>query len=101
MNWKTPQKRRSVPRLLSMIVVIYSMLSRIKEVGLTLNGDKCVFRLPRVTFFGHQMTQNGVEPSERRSSQSGMQIHRRTQARHDHSWVWLNLCLSSFQTCPL
>ena len=99
MNWKTPQKRRSVPRILSMIVVIYGMPNRLKKVGLTLNEDKCVFRLPRVTFFGHQVTQNGVEPSERRSSQ--LQIHLRTQTRHDHSWVWLNLCLSSFQTCPL
>ena len=75
-NWKTPQKSKSVPRLLSMIVVIYGnnveqyherlfvVLNRLKEVDLTLNGDKCVFRLPRLTFFGHQVTQNGVEPSE-------------------------------------
>ena len=38
------------------------MLNRLKEVGLTLNGDKCEFMLPRLTFFGHQVTQNGVEP---------------------------------------
>ena len=37
------------------------MLSRLKEVGLTLNGDKCEFRLQRLTFFGHQVTQNGSE----------------------------------------
>ena len=84
MNWKTPQKSKSVPRLLYMIVVIYGnnvkqydgrlfvVLNRLKEVGLTLNGDKCEFRLPRLTFFAHQVTQNGVEPSERRSPQSGM-----------------------------
>ena len=40
------------------------MLNRLKEVGLTLNGQKCEFRLPRLTFFGHQVTQNRVEPSE-------------------------------------
>ena len=40
------------------------MLNRLKEVGLTLNGEKCEFRLPRLTFFGHQVTQNRVEPSE-------------------------------------
>ena len=40
------------------------MLSRLKEVGLTLNGDKCEFRLPRLIFFDHQVTQNGGEPSE-------------------------------------
>ena len=40
------------------------MLNRLKEVGMTLNGDKCEFRLPRLTFFGHQVTQNGVQLSE-------------------------------------
>ena len=40
------------------------MLSRLKEVGLTLKGDKCEFRLQRLTFFGHQVTQNGLQPSE-------------------------------------
>ena len=43
---------------------LFVVLNRLKEVGLTLNGDKCEFRLPRLTFFGHQVTQNGVEPSE-------------------------------------
>ena len=31
---------------------------------MTLNGDKGELRLPRLTFFGHQVTENGVEPSE-------------------------------------
>ena len=43
---------------------LFVVLNRLKEVGLTLNGDKCEFRLPRLTFFGHEVTQNGVEPSE-------------------------------------
>ena len=43
---------------------LFVVLNRLKELGLTLNGDKCEFRLPRLTFFGHQVTQNGVEPSE-------------------------------------
>ena len=33
----------------------------------------------------------------RRLQQSGIQIHHRTPARHDHSWVWLNLRLSLFR----
>lgn len=40
------------------------VLIRLKEVGLTLNGDKCEFRLPRLTSFGPQVIQNGVEPSK-------------------------------------
>lgn len=35
------------------------MLNQLKEVGLTLNGDKCVLGLPRLTFFGHQVKQIG------------------------------------------
>ena len=40
------------------------MLGRLKEAGLTLNEDKCEFRLPRLTSFGQEGTQTGVEPSE-------------------------------------
>ena len=43
---------------------LFVVLNRLKEVCLTLNGDKCEFRLPRLTFFGHQVPQNGLEPSE-------------------------------------
>lgn len=35
------------------------MLNQLKEVGLTLNGDKWELRLPRLTFFGHQVKQIG------------------------------------------
>ena len=80
---------------------LFVVLNRLKEVGLTLNGHKSGFSLPRLTFFGHQVTQNGVELVRRRSQQSRMQIHHRTPARHSHSRAWLNLCVSSFQTCPL
>jgi len=34
------------------------------KTGLTLNKDKCEFRLPRLTFFGHEVTRTGIEPSE-------------------------------------
>ena len=40
------------------------MLYRLREMVLTLNEDKCEFRLPRLTFFGHEVTQTGIEPSE-------------------------------------
>ena len=43
---------------------LFVVLNRLREVGLTLNGDKCEFRLRRLTFFGHQVTQNGLESSE-------------------------------------
>ena len=35
-----------------------------KEKELTLNGDKCQFRLPKLTFYGHDLSSQGVSPSE-------------------------------------
>ena len=43
---------------------LLAVLDRLKETGLTLNEDKCEFRLPRLTFFGHEVTRTGIEPSE-------------------------------------
>lgn len=39
-------------------------LQRLRESGLTLNGEKCRFRLHRLTFFGHDLSSEGVAPSE-------------------------------------
>ena len=43
---------------------LYAVLNRILECGLTLNGKKCQFRLPKLTFFGHNLSRSGVQPSE-------------------------------------
>ena len=43
---------------------LHAVLTRLKEKGLTLNGDKCQFRLPKLTFFGHDLSRQGVAPSE-------------------------------------
>ena len=43
---------------------LHAVLTRLKEKGLTLNGDKCHFRLPKLTFFGHDLSRQGVAPSE-------------------------------------
>jgi transposase InsO family protein len=40
------------------------VLARLREKGLTVNGDKCQFRLPKLTFFGHELSGQGVAPSE-------------------------------------
>ena len=34
----------------------FAMLDRLIEVGLTVNRDKCEFRLSKLTFFGHELT---------------------------------------------
>ena len=43
---------------------LLAVLDRLKETGLTLNEGKCEFRLPRLTFFAHEVTRTGIEPSE-------------------------------------
>ena len=45
-------------------VRLFAVLDRLSEVGLTVNGDKCQFRLTKLTFFGHELTSNGIFPSE-------------------------------------
>jgi len=39
-------------------------LDRLSEVGLTVNGETCEFWFSKLTFFGHELTSNGVNPSE-------------------------------------
>ena len=44
---------------------LFGVLDRLRDqVGLTLNGNKCEFRLSKLTFFGHELTSNGINPSE-------------------------------------
>ena len=43
---------------------LFAVLDRLSEVGLTVNGDKCEFRLSKLTFFGHELTSDGIKPSE-------------------------------------
>ena len=40
------------------------VLERLREKGLTLNGDKCQFRMQSLTFFGHDLSAGGIAPSE-------------------------------------
>ena len=40
------------------------MLDRLSEVGLTVNGENCEFRLSKLTFFGHELTSDSIYPSE-------------------------------------
>ena len=41
---------------------LYAILNRIRECGLRLNGKKCQFRLPKLTFFGHDLSRSGAQP---------------------------------------
>ena len=41
---------------------LFAMLDRLDEVGLTVNGDECEFRLSKLMFLGHQLTGDGINP---------------------------------------
>ena len=43
---------------------LLAVLRRLKECGLTLNEKKCKFRLPKLTFFGHDLSSKGISPNE-------------------------------------
>ena len=43
---------------------LLAVLNRLGQCGLTLNARKCQFRLLKLTFFGHDLSKNGVAPSE-------------------------------------
>lgn len=43
---------------------MHNVLRRLMESGLTLNPEKCEFRVPKLTFFGHDLSENGISPSE-------------------------------------
>ena len=43
---------------------LHAVLQRLRERGLTLNGAKFQFRLHKLNFFGHNLSREGVSPSE-------------------------------------
>ena len=47
---------------------LLAVLRRLKERGLTLNEKKCRFRLPKLTFFGHDLSGKGIAVSEEKVS---------------------------------
>ncbi|XP_015775681.1 PREDICTED: uncharacterized protein LOC107353811 [Acropora digitifera] len=43
---------------------LFAVLGRLSEVGLTVNGDKCKFRLSKLIFYGHELSSDGGSPSQ-------------------------------------
>ena len=41
-----------------------TVLERLQERGLTLNPEKCEFRIPRITFMGHHVSEKGIGPTQ-------------------------------------
>ena len=43
---------------------LHKVLKKLLESGLTLNPQKCQFRMQELTFFGHDLSKQGVSPSK-------------------------------------
>ena len=43
---------------------LQAVLKRCKDIGLTLNKDKCRFNVPEVTYLGHTISADGVAPDK-------------------------------------
>ena len=78
---------------------LLEVLDRLSEVGLTVNGDKCEFRLTKVKFFGYELSSDGVSRSEEKIAaiMSEMKDLLKTRARYDRLWDWFSIPQSS---CP-
>ena len=44
---------------------LQAVLERCEKINLTLNKDKCVFKVKEVTYIGHKLTQEGMKPDEK------------------------------------
>ena len=43
---------------------LVQLLQRLKDKGLTVNPDMCQFRIPRITFMGHVLSEKGTAPAD-------------------------------------
>ena len=46
---------------------LFAVLDKLKQSGLTLNKEKCQFRLNKLVFMGHVLSDKGVSITEERS----------------------------------
>ena len=75
---------------------LFAVLDRLIEVGLTVNGDKCEFRLTKLKFFGHELSSDGVSPSEEKIS-TIRDARSIDGAKFNRLWDWFSIPQSS---CP-
>ena len=43
---------------------LHAVLERCEKINLTLNKEKCVFKVKEVTYIGHKLTQEGIKPDD-------------------------------------
>ena len=76
---------------------LHAVLNKLQESGLTLNRDKCQFRLSKLTFFGHDLSSRGIKANDERFRQFKTPDRLKTKRRQDHLWAWSSIRQSLFQ----
>ena len=76
---------------------LHAVLKRLNDCGLTLNGNKCQFRIPKLTFFGHELSIQGVTPSEEKIAAV---INARAPTNVSEVWSFVQLVQYSAKFIP-
>ncbi len=63
------------------------VLQRLSKVGMKLKRSKCQFMLPEVEYLGHQITKEGLQPTEEKVKALKEAPHSRTCRNYKHSWA--------------
>ena len=66
---------------------LFAVLDRLRQVGLTLNSNKCEFRLSKLTFSGHELTSDVSTRAMKRLQLSETRELRKKPVRSGLSWV--------------
>ena len=67
---------------------LFAVLDKLKQSGLTLNKEKCQFRLNKLIFMGHVLSDKGVSITEERSKALMEARRPESVSEVDHSWDW-------------
>ena len=69
------------------------VMERLREKGLTLNSDKCQFRISKIEFMGHVLSEKGIAPTEE-EVKAILEARRPTTVSEVRSFLGLvNFCL--------
>ncbi|KFD64390.1 hypothetical protein M514_09069 [Trichuris suis] len=68
---------------------VYAVLQRLKEAGLRLKSEKCIFEVNEVVFLGHKISPEGISPTEDKVQAIWKAPHPKTKRNYKPSLVWL------------
>jgi len=74
------------------------VFQRLKGRVLTVNPDKCEFRIPRITFMRHVLSEKGIGPTEEKVKAVSEAREPRAFPKYEVSLAWLTFVPDLYQT---